>query len=216
MSLLAYLCHVYFVPKISVPSGDERARQPERKRKWAIVSESVFLAMLCIYFVFAPPFIALFAELFPGPWAIAAFGIFIVTLVAPLFLIPRKLSDVAVESEQKDSGSVRHHLGYRWLPVITVANLLVFQFILRFFLSCCRSPVLLMEGGQDQVVVVEPSWIKAIGSNVKLIHLADFPHSDLTPQQQIDLAKIIRNWLAAAPSLARNNMPPTELDMAAD
>jgi pimeloyl-ACP methyl ester carboxylesterase len=210
LSLLAYASHVYFVPKISVPSGDERARQPEKKRKWAIVSESVFLAGICIYFVFAPPLIALFAGIFPGPVAIGAFALFIVTLSAPIFLIPRNVDVAAMDTADPSchGGAIpelhvslehrlRHHLGYRWLPVITVANLQILQFILRRFLRYCHSPILLIEGGQDKVVVVEPEWIKALGTNVDFIRLENFPHSDLTPQQQTELAKIIRNWLAA-------------------
>lgn len=195
LSLLAYACHVYFVPKISVPSGDERARQPEKKRKWAVVSESLFLASLCIYFVSAPPLIAVLAHVGPSLWAITAFWIFIASLIAPIFLIPRKTPDVALESEHADSCDLRDHLGYRWLPVITVANLQVLQFVLQYLLRFCQSRLLVIEGGKDEVVVVERTWIEALGAHAELLHLADFPHSDLNRQQQTELASIIRNWI---------------------
>jgi pimeloyl-ACP methyl ester carboxylesterase len=196
LSLLAYFCHLYFVPKISVPSGDERVRQPKIKRRWAIVSESVFLALVCIYFVFAPPLIALFARLAPGIWAFAAFGLFIVTLGAPLFMIPRNATDAANGAEPSETIGSRHHVGYRWLPVITVANLLILQFVLQFLLRFCKRPTLVLEGGKDKVVIVKRNWIEAMKPHVELIELPEYPHSDLSQQQQVELAEVILAWLA--------------------
>lgn len=207
ISLVAYLLHLYLVPKIYVPSGDQRAEQPDSKRRRAILSESVLLAVLCIYFVAAPPLIAIAAQLISGIAPLIVFGGFIVTLVVPLLMIPQSPVEMAVTADCRDEVCQKRHVGYRWLPVITVANLVIFQFVIKFFLRFCSDPILLIEGGQDKVVVVDESYVSRLGENVKRVYLADFPHSDLSWQQQTDLAGIIVDWL-------ENSSKPVEVETA--
>jgi len=132
LSLLAFLCHILFVPQIWVPNGDERAsaaaapvaRRSGERRRWIEMPEGLVLALACIYFVAAPPLIALGGKLMPGVWINGVFALFIATLLIPLFLIPR-------EFESKPAIGGGRSSGYRWLPVITAANMLLLQQLLR-------------------------------------------------------------------------------------
>ena len=77
LSVLAFLLHILFVPQISVPSGEERARQEADGQRWIDMPEGVLLSLACIYFVITPPLIALGAGVFPGRWSSGAFALFI-------------------------------------------------------------------------------------------------------------------------------------------
>lgn len=195
MSLMGYLCHLYFVPKIYVPSGDQRAAQATKKRSRVVLSESVLLVLASIYFVAAPPLIALFAQFAPTRLAVLLLAAFIVTLILPLLIIPRSPVELAMPPDCQTGDCPIRHVGYRWLPVITVANLVIFQFAIKYFLKYCRDPLLIIEGGQDQVVVVDPRFVSRLQTAVTKVHLASHPHSDLSWQQQIDLAEVIFDWL---------------------
>lgn len=198
LSAFGFVSHLYLVPKIYVPSGDQRASQAEKKRSRMILSESVLLAMLSLYFVSAPPLIALHAEIYRSQFSIVLFALFICTLFLPLLMMPRSPVEVAIPPDCQNGLCPTRHVGYRWLPVITVANLVIFQFVLKFFLRYCRDPILLIEGGQDKVVIVDESYVKRLGENVQRVKLPDFPHSDLSWQQQSKLASIIVDWIESS------------------
>ncbi len=195
LSAFGFLSHLYLVPKIYVPSGDQRVMEGEKKRRRMILSDSILLALLSLYFVAAPPLIALHAEIYRSQLSVVLFALFICTLFLPLWMMPRSPVEVAIPPDCQTGLCPTRHVGYRWLPVITVANLVIFQFVLKFFLRFCRDPVLLIEGGQDKVVIVEESYVKRLGVNVQRVKLSDFPHSDLSWQQQSQLASIIVDWL---------------------
>jgi pimeloyl-ACP methyl ester carboxylesterase len=196
LSLLAFLCHILFVPQIWVPNGDERAsaaaapvaRKSGERRRWIEMPEGLVLALACIYFVAAPPLIALGGKLMPGVWINGVFALFIATLLIPLFLIPR-------EFESKPAIGGGRSSGYRWLPVITAANMLLLQQLLRPFLGWIRCPLLVLEGELDHVVRIDPSWLRAFGSTELTTELLPgFPHSSLSRSQQEALAHRIVEW----------------------
>jgi pimeloyl-ACP methyl ester carboxylesterase len=150
--------------------------------------EGLVLALACIYFVAAPPLIALGGKLLPGVWLNGVFALFIATLLIPLFLIPR-------EFESKPAVGAGRPSGYRWLPVITAANMLLLQQLLRPFLGWIRCPLLVLEGELDHVVRIDPSWLRAFGSaELTTELLPGFPHSSLSRSQQEALAHRIVEW----------------------
>jgi pimeloyl-ACP methyl ester carboxylesterase len=188
MSILAFALHILFVPQISVPSGEERARQDSAGRRWFELPEGILLALICIYFVAAPPLIAVLSGVIPGALAQAIFALFILTLLTPIFLMPR-------EFELTTSRSFARAPSYQWLPVITAANLIILQNILRPFLHLVRCPILILEAERDEVVSVSPSWLEALGhDNVRKHFLYGFPHSGFSSEQQKILADIIVQW----------------------
>lgn len=188
LSLLAFLLHILLVPQISVPSGEERARQEATGQRWFDVPEGVLLSLACIYFVAAPPVIAVMSGLFPGSFAHTAFAFFILTLLTPMFLIPK---DVTPKSHK----TAARQAGYQWMPIITVANLVILQLLIRPFLHLVRCPVLVLIAEKDQVVEVLPSWIDAMkNSQVQTRLMPGYPHSGLESAQQIEVADIILQW----------------------
>ncbi len=188
MSLLAFLLHILVVPQISVPNGEERARQVASGTRWFDVPEGVLLGLACIYFVVAPPLIALTAGALPVTLSHTLFAVFILTLLTPMFLIPR-------EVETRSFRVVARQPGYQWMPCITVANLIILQYLIRPLLQFVRCPVLILIGGRDQVVEVPPNWVAAIGGGqVQTRLLPEFPHSGFSVDQQIELAGIILKW----------------------
>jgi len=202
LSLLAFLLHILLVPQISVPSGEERARQEATGQRWIDVPEGVLLGLACIYFVAAPPLIAVVAGVFPGSLAQTAFALFILTLLTPMFLMPR-------EVKTKSPKSTARLAGYQWMPIITVANLVILQMLVRPFLHLVRCPVLILIAEKDQVVEVLPSWIRAMkNSSVQTQFLAGFPHSGLENDQQIQLADTILKWIENGAASAGSASPP--------
>jgi pimeloyl-ACP methyl ester carboxylesterase len=188
LSLLAFLLHIILVPQISVPSGEERARQVATGQRWLDVPEGVLLSLACIYFVAAPPLIAIVAGIFPGSLANTVFAVFILTLLTPIFLMPR-------DEEPKSPKFAAKLSSYQWMPIITVTNLIILQMLLRPLLHLVRCPVLVLIAEQDQVVEVRASWIQAMkNSPVQTELLAGFPHSGLENAQQIRLADAILQW----------------------
>ncbi|MBX3421669.1 MAG: hypothetical protein KF752_08945 [Pirellulaceae bacterium] len=192
MSLLAFLLHIMLVPQISVPSGEERARQEaqrsQRSPRWIDIPENVLLGLACLYFVAAPPLIALGASVLPGIWSSGVFALFITSLLTPLFLMPRHSPDNPVPV-------VSHTGGYQWMPIITVANLIILQWILKPLLGLVRCPVLIMEAELDEVVYVDPSWSTALRqAPAQTICLKGYPHSRFSTGQQTDLARLIVRW----------------------
>lgn len=188
MSILAFALHVLFVPQISVPSGEERARQEASGRRWFDLPEGVLLAVICIYFVAAPPLIALLAGVLPGTLAQAVFALFILTLLTPIFLMPREFELTKVKEMARIPS-------YQWLPVITAANLIILQNLLRPLLGWIQCPVLILEAEHDEVVAIPPSWLHALGhENVRKHFLYGYPHSGFSSQQQVVMADIIVRW----------------------
>lgn len=188
MSLLAFLLHITLVPQISVPSGEERARQEGVGTRWYDVPEGVLLGLACIYFVVAPPLIALVAGALPGALVQTMFAVFILTLLTPMFLIPR-------EVEPRSFRVASRQPGFQWMPCITVANLIILQYLMRPLLRFVRCPVLVLIGGRDEVVEVPPTWVAAIGGGqVQTRTLPEYPHSGFNVQQQAELADIILKW----------------------
>jgi pimeloyl-ACP methyl ester carboxylesterase len=188
MSLLAFVLHIVFVPQISVPSGEERARQEAAGRRWFDMPEGVVLGLACIYFVAAPPLIAALAGVFPGSIAQAIFAVFILTLLTPIFLMPREIDLSSIKATSRIQA-------YQWMPIITVTNLIILQRILRPILGWVQCPVLIFEAGLDEVVQVPSSWVSALGDqNVRKHFLYGFPHSSLSVKQQIELSDIIVDW----------------------
>jgi pimeloyl-ACP methyl ester carboxylesterase len=206
LAIIGFVFHIRLVPKIYVPSGDQRARQSTPSRINSLISESVLLALMSIYFVSGPPLLALLGS---GWVSVIAFSLFMLTLLIPLIIIPKNVADPTSTAgpqeltKSDDSTSNGEHMGFRWLPVITVSNLMILQFVLKRFLRYCKSPLLVMQGGNDRVVVVSPTWIKALQPNVQFMLLRHFPHSDLSPEQQAELARIIHAW-------CRGEIPITE------
>lgn len=196
LAIVGYVGHIKLVPKIYVPSGDDRARQATKSRVRSLISESVLLALMTIYFVSLPPLLAMLKT---GIVSTVAIALFIITLLIPLMIIPKNSSDPRSMrgslGEQGEADSTEH-LAFHWLPVVTVSNLMILQFILKRFLKFCRDPLLILQGGNDRVVVVDPEWRKKLDTNSQFVLLKDFPHSDMTAHQQIELGKLINRWMA--------------------
>ncbi len=188
MSVLAFLLHILLVPQISVPNGEERARQAAMGQRWYELPEKMVLAAACIYFVVAPPVLAVGAGVYPGYLSSGAFALFIATLLTPLYLMPR-------EAERSSLRQIARQVKYQWMPIITVTNLVILQWLLRPLLKLVRCPILVIEAELDQVVSVDSRWVDALGSrDVENRYLLGFPHSGLSVPQQVDLANVIVKW----------------------
>lgn len=192
MAVLAFVLHILLVPQISVPNGEERALQAAMGQRWYELPEKLVLAAACIYFVIAPPILAFSAGVYPGYFSSGAFALFIATLLTPLYLMPK-------ESETSSSRQIARQVKYRWMPIITVANLIILQWLLRPLLRLVRCPLLVVEGELDQVVRVDAQWVDSLGSeDVQNRYLRGYPHSGLSVKQQIDLAEVIVKWCGSA------------------
>ena len=102
--------------------------------------------------------------------------------------MPREVAPVSAKRAARQ-------IGYEWLPIITVANLVILQWILRPLLRLVRCPILILEGELDKVVTVDPTWTRALGSsNVETALMHGYQHSGCSRGQQVELANLIIDW----------------------
>jgi hypothetical protein len=99
------------------------------------------------------------------------------------------------EAERSSLRQIARQVKYQWMPIITVTNLIILQWLLRPLLKLVRCPILVIEAELDQVVSVDSRWVDALGSrDVENRFLLGFPHSGLSVPQQVDLANVIVKW----------------------
>jgi pimeloyl-ACP methyl ester carboxylesterase len=184
LAIPATILHFVLVPRIWIPYGDSRTPK-WKKRRW-IVSELILLSALCIFFVTMPVVIILIHRVQPA-YSSTVMGLFIISLLSILFLIPQKKSD-RNKIDKRD--------GYDYLPVITATNVVLLQIALLPFLTLIKAPVLILHSEADDVVYVPKIWCWLLSRNSDLteIQLKHMPHSKWSDEQKVQIYEIVAEW----------------------
>ncbi|HMO18159.1 MAG TPA: alpha/beta fold hydrolase [Oligoflexia bacterium] len=182
---VALFLHFMLVPRIWIPSGDN-SNQIARKPSW-MLSEVVLLSILCLGFLIMPVFIV-GINYFSPDYSQTALALFIMSLICTPFLIKQK----KVTEGKSESKS-----GYDYLPIVTTANLILLQLVIRPFLGLIDSEILILESDADKVVKVTPWCFNSLDkrSKVTSVKLTSVPHSQWERDHQVEVFDHISGWL---------------------
>ncbi len=196
LSLLTALAFFLLLPRVRVPNVSlhpECGERPTLSEQIRCKEHRYRALALVVHLGITPVLLLLLSFVFPISYVRAALWLFLASIIAAFFYLPKgEVLDAYSEEEAMKNDQ------YCWLPVVTAATLLPLQWVARYAIRRLRCSVLMILAEEDRVVdneFTKELFQSLVSSDRELLLEKGGSHTIATEARQLQLVDLMERWL---------------------